>query len=109
MASDPVDDPGEGEPSPPSRPPLLLELARGFVVLPRHEQEAFGELVRVLAAAGAGPEQGLDPLPFGAVRVEHERAPERNAVLVAYLVGLARRRRMRQPAAAGRGNSPGLS
>ena len=58
MLSNPAAGPGEDEPlRPQPQPRFLLELARSFVVLPRHEQEAFGELVRVLAAVDAGLER----------------------------------------------------
>jgi hypothetical protein len=58
MLSDAAAGLGEDEPlRPQPQPRFLLELARSFVVLPRHEQEAFGELVRVLAAVDAGLER----------------------------------------------------
>jgi hypothetical protein len=62
MPSSPAGSLREVAPLRPSPQPrrLLLELARGFVVLPRHEQAAFGELVRVLAAADAGLEREED-------------------------------------------------
>jgi len=46
-------------PAPGGRQRLLLELARGFVLLPRRQQEAVCELVRSFAEAAA-PRQG-DP------------------------------------------------
>ena len=58
MLSNSAAGPGENEPlRPQPQPRVLLELARGFALLPRHEQEAFGELVRVLAAVDAGLER----------------------------------------------------
>ena len=48
-------------PAPGEKQRLLLELARGFVLLPRRQQEAVCELVRSFAEAAApGPEEVED-------------------------------------------------